>query len=84
MQQTQTALVHHISRLEGQLASVRKELARTDPNCEKAAQTLRAASRSFATLRMSFVSCFLEEKYHLKAKHKSDKTYSALLKVINA
>lgn len=80
---TQTALRHHISRLEGQLASVKKELSREHPDCEKSARTLKAASRSFAALRMSFVTCFLERKY-LSSKHKSDSTYNALLNVISS
>ncbi len=76
-------LIHHISRLEGQLQSIKKELASKDSNCEKAALTLKAASRSFSTLRMAFVSCFLKYKYVTK-KQDSDTTYQALIQVINA
>jgi len=83
MQQNKKKLIHHISRLEGQLASIKKELALSEPNCEKAALTLKAASRSFSTLRMTFVSCFLEYKYFSR-RHKSDTTYKALIQVINA
>lgn len=83
MQHVNAALIHHISRLEGQLASVKKELAEESPDCEKAALTLKAASRSFSTLRMSFVSCFIEKKY-FSAKSKKDSTYSALIQVINS
>jgi len=83
MQTDKQKLIHHISRLEGQLASVKKELAAAEPDCEKAALTLKAASRSFSTLRMAFVACFLEHKY-LSKKQNSDTTYQALIQVINA
>ena len=83
MQSDKQKLIHHISRLEGQLISIKKELASVDPDCEKAALTLKAASRSFSTLRMAFVSCFFEHKYNLK-KQNSDTTYKALIQVINA
>lgn len=83
MKDKKTALIHHISRLEGQLASVKRELEKTDTDCEKASLTLKAASRSFSTLRMSFVTCFLETKYITK-KQESDNTYKALLQVINS
>lgn len=83
MEDKKLKLIHHISRLEGQLASVKRELQGAEPNCEKAALTLKAASRSFSTLRMSFVTCFLETKY-LTPKQETDETYKALLQVINS
>lgn len=83
MQTDKQKLIHHISRLEGQLESIKKELSTPETDCEKAALTLKAASRSFSTLRMSFVSCFLEQKYLSKNKE-SDPTYKALIQVINA
>ncbi|MFN3693093.1 MAG: metal-sensing transcriptional repressor [Candidatus Paceibacteria bacterium] len=76
-------LIHHISRLEGQLQSIKRELATEEPDCKKAALTLKAASRSFSTLRMAFVSCFIEHKY-LSKKQDSDTTYQALIQVINS
>ncbi len=82
MQPDRQKLIHHISRLEGQLASVKNELALTEPDCEKAALTLKAASRSFSTLRMAFVSCFLEHKFVSK-KPADETTYQALMHVIN-
>ena len=82
MQSDKQKLIHHISRLEGQLASVKNELSIVEPNCEKAALTLKAASRSFSALRMAFVSCFLEHKY-LSKKQDPDTTYKALIQVIN-
>ncbi len=83
MQPDKQKLIHHISRLEGQLASIKKELSAIEPDCEKTALTLKAASRSFSTLRMAFVSCFLEHKY-LSEKLASNSTYKALIQVINA
>ncbi len=83
MQPNKQKLINHISRLEGQLASIKKELTVAEPNCVKAAHTLKAASRSFSSLRMAFVSCFLEYKYIAK-KQDSDATYDALIQVINA
>lgn len=85
MQSEKQKLIHHISRLEGQLQSVKKELALQEPDCEKAALTLKAASRSFSTLRMAFVSCFLKYKYFTRKQDSdSDTTYQALIQVINA
>lgn len=83
MQEKTKKLIHHISRLEGQLASVKTEISSDNPDCEKAARTLKAASRSFSALRMSFVTCFLETKY-ISKKHTVDSTYDALLQVINS
>ena len=76
-------LIHHISRLEGQLAAIKRELNQPQPDCEKSALTLKAAARSFSTLRMSFVACFMEHKFALK-KPADDAAYKALLHVINA
>lgn len=83
MQSDKQKLIHHISRLEGQLQSIKRELSSEEPDCEKAALTLKAAARSFSALRVSFVSCFLEHKY-LTKKQDSDTTYQALIQVINA
>lgn len=83
MQSDRQKLIHHLSRLEGQLSSIKKELTSAHPDCEKAALTLKAASRSFSTFRMAFVSCFLEHKY-ISKKQDSDSTYKALIRVINA
>jgi len=83
MQENRIKLIHHISRLEGQLASVKRQLQEPEPDCEKASLTLKAASRSFSTLRMSFITCFLEQKYIAK-KSQPDETYKALLQVINS
>lgn len=74
-------MVDHISRLEGQLASVKAELSKTNPDCEKASKTLLSASRSFATLREQFVTCFLT-KYFVDAKAQKQKSFSTLLTLI--
>lgn len=57
------AIVRHINKLQGQLESVKKELTSTQPECDVATNTLYAASRSFASLRMLFVTCFLQKEF---------------------
>ncbi len=74
-------LVDHISRLEGQLAAVKKELAQSSPDCDKASKTLLSASRSFATLREQFVSCFLDSYFESKT-NKKEKALTSLLTLI--
>lgn len=74
-------IIDHISRLEGQLVSVKAELSKQDADCEKASKTLLSASRSFATLREQFVTCFLTE-YFVDAKAQKNKTFATLLTLI--
>ncbi len=83
MQPDKQKLIHHISRLEGQLASLKRELEVDNPDCAKAAHTLKASARSFSSLRMAFVSCFFRHKY-LAKQQETDSTYNALISVINA
>ncbi len=83
MQTDTKELIRHMSRLEGQLMSIKKELAAANPDCKKAALTLKAASRSFSTFRMAFVACFLKNKFITK-KQDSDDVYQALIQVINS
>lgn len=78
------ALINHISRLEGQLASVKTELMKTDPDCVKASNTLSAASRSFASLRHAFVRCFLEKKFIKHTKALDGEEYASLLSVVKS
>ena len=80
-EQERKALVHRISRLEGQLASVKAELIKGTPDCARASRTLTAASRSFASLRHAFVQCFLEDRYIASRPRGGE--YEALLGVIN-
>ncbi len=80
-------LIDHISRLEGQLASIKKELQQESPDCLKAGTTLRAASRSLASLKYAFVSCFLPKKFFTKqqtASLKDSTEYKALLDLIRS
>ncbi len=81
------SLIDHISRLEGQLASIKKELQVESPDCLKAGVTLRAASRSFASLKYAFVSCFLRKKFFTKQQVSSlqgSPEYDALLNLIRS
>lgn len=81
----QKKLVHHISRLEGQLASVKRELSSEHPDCARASQTLCAASRSFASFRRLFVEQFLENTYLKKGLKDDEKeNFAALLRIINS
>lgn len=52
-------LVDHVSRLEGQLASIKEELKGESPDCLKVSRTLHSASRSFAGLREQCMENFL-------------------------
>lgn len=82
---SQKKLVDHISRLEGQLASVKAEILKGDMDCSKASKTLYASARSFASLRQSFIKCFLEKHYIPKGvRTKRSGEYADLLKVINS
>lgn len=56
-------LIKHISKLQGQLDAVKKELEKETPDCEKTSATLYAASRSFASVRVLFVKCFLTKEF---------------------
>ena len=83
MQPDKQKLIHHISRLEGQLASLKRELENDNPDCAEASHVLKASARSFSSLRMAFVSCFLKYKY-LTKQQSADSTYNALINVINS
>jgi len=78
---TKKRIIDHISRLEGQIASVKAELLKTNADCEKASKTLLSASRSFATLREQFVTCFLTE-YFVDARVQKNKAFGTLLTLI--
>jgi len=75
-------LIDHISRLEGQLASVKRELQGDEINCSKTAKTILAASRSFATLKMNFIATFLESKFKIRELTKDQEMVDDLLSVI--
>ncbi len=79
----QTKLINHISRLEGQLSRVKKELQTATPDCVQASDTLLSASRSFAGLRMSFIEAFLDtygNKIHTKENQNAYKKLLMLIK----
>lgn len=70
-------LTDHITRLQGQLESVKRELARGESaDCGKASRTLLSSLRSFEGLRIGFTTHFLEDRYLAKranpGTHKSD------------
>jgi len=82
MEENKKNIVNHISRLEGQLASVKKEMQKSEPDCVKASKTLLSASRSFAGLRENFVESFLL-KYFVTTKNVRDREiFNQLLTLI--
>ncbi|MBY0310312.1 metal-sensing transcriptional repressor [Patescibacteria group bacterium] len=56
-------LIKHVTKLQGQLDSVKRELEKDVPDCEKTSATLYAASRSFASVRTIFMKCFLTKEF---------------------
>lgn len=79
-----TALIHHISRIEGQLAAIKKELQREEPDCIKASQTLYSLSRSFAGLRQKFIQTFLQRYATFHQETNADEALKELLKLIKS
>lgn len=76
-------MVSHITRLQGQLEAVRRELEKDQPDCEQASKTLHSASRSFAGLREEFVESFLREHFlDMKKASKDEASFSNLLTLI--
>jgi DNA-binding FrmR family transcriptional regulator len=59
MNQRCTPLITHINKIEGQLASIKRELESEDPDCIQASRTLYSLSRSFAGLRLTFIETFI-------------------------
>lgn len=75
-------IIDHISRLEGQLASVKTALQAENPDCAKASATLLSASRSFAGLRTLFVESFLLTHFIDAKKLKDTELFNELISVI--
>tara|TARA_B100000745_G_scaffold295494_1_gene239639 strand:+ start:1291 stop:1545 length:255 start_codon:yes stop_codon:yes gene_type:complete len=75
-------IIDHISRLEGQLASIKEEVSQSEPDCLKASKTLLSASRSFAGLREQFVETFLMAHFIQKKQIKDEALFTQLLTLI--
>lgn len=75
-------IINHISRLEGQLASVKAELTKDDIDCIKASETLLSASRSFAGLRQKFTEAFLLKHFVVQVGKKDQVLFEKLLALI--
>lgn len=84
MNQERKKIIDHISRLEGQLLSVKTELKLDNPDCEKASRTLQSAARSFAGLRENFVETFLLTHFLDKKKIKDEKLFNQLIALIKS
>ncbi len=75
-------IVDHISRLEGQLASVKKELMEHDVDCLRASTTLLSAARSFAGLRQKFTEAFLRKHFVGKVAARDTEKFEKLVALI--
>lgn len=75
-------VIDHVSRLEGQLASIKSELTKEHPDCAKASKTLLSSARSFAGLREKFVATFLLEHVIDERKIKNREMFKELLTLI--
>lgn len=84
MNQERKKLIDHISRLEGQLAAVKQEMQKEEPDCEKASKTLQSASRSFAGLREHFVGTFLLKYFIDEKKIKNKTLFTQLIMLIKS
>tara|TARA_B100000745_G_C19888219_1_gene296864 strand:+ start:297 stop:551 length:255 start_codon:yes stop_codon:yes gene_type:complete len=82
MTQERKKIIDHISRLEGQLASIKTELLADEPDCLKSSKTLLSASRSFAGLREQFVETFLLSYFVPKKNIKDEALFTQLLTLI--
>ncbi len=82
MQIKQKQIIDHVSRLEGQLASIKAELSKEHPDCGKASKTLLSSARSFAGLREKFVETFLLEHVIDESKIKNREMFNQLLTLI--
>jgi DNA-binding FrmR family transcriptional regulator len=82
MHKEHKAIVDHISRLEGQLAAVKKELLLPEPDCVRASDTLLSASRSFAGLRQKFTEAFLLRHFVSPTTSKEKEMFTKLIALI--
>lgn len=82
MNDTKKQIIDHISRLEGQLASVKKELQQDKVDCAKASTTLLSASRSFAGLRQKFTEAFLLKHFVPKVATRDQELFDKLTALI--
>ena len=82
MHQERKLIINHISRLEGQLAAVKKELCLPEPDCVRASETLLSASRSFAGLRQKFTEAFLLKYFASPATAREKEMFEKLISLI--
>lgn len=82
MSNTKKQIIDHISRLEGQLASVKNELQKDTVDCAKASTTLLSASRSFAGLRQKFTETFLMKHFVPSVTTKDQELFEKLTALI--
>jgi DNA-binding FrmR family transcriptional regulator len=75
-------IIDHISRLEGQLASIKSELQKDTVDCLVASATLLSASRSFAGLRQKFTEAFLLKHFVRNVPDADQELFSKLTALI--
>ncbi|CAN5758630.1 hypothetical protein BH11PAT2_BH11PAT2_02580 [soil metagenome] len=75
-------LVVHVARIEGQLSAVRAALESDD--CNKAARTLLAASRSLSSLRAACITEFITKKVYRNASVKDTQLLADVRSLIKA
>jgi DNA-binding FrmR family transcriptional regulator len=75
-------IIDHISRLEGQLASVKDELQKDKVDCAKASTTLLSASRSFAGLRQKFTETFIMKHFVPTVRKQDQELFEKLTALI--
>jgi len=82
MKDNKKQIIDHISRIEGQLASVKNEISKEKVDCVKASTTLLSASRSFAGLRQKFTESFLMKHFVPSIDKKDQELFEKLTALI--
>jgi DNA-binding FrmR family transcriptional regulator len=82
MHDNKKQIIDHLSRLEGQLASVKNEISKDKVDCIKASTTLLSASRSFAGLRQKFTESFLMKHFVPNIDKKDQELFEKLTALI--
>ncbi|MCC6275920.1 MAG: metal-sensitive transcriptional regulator [Leptospiraceae bacterium] len=60
-EEEQKALVNRLSRIEGQIAAIKRSLYSGDADCEKTLQLLKAANQAIKKFGEAYISLHLEK-----------------------
>jgi DNA-binding FrmR family transcriptional regulator len=74
-------IVDHISRLEGQLSAIKKEMQQEQPDCHKVSKTLLSAARSFAGLRSQCMESMLRAHFMSTQKGIDEALFTQVLSI---